>query len=133
MKNKLFVIIVICIALIIIILLFYQTHGNKTFKFNANNINSVTVQYKTNTICIKEPKELNELLNNFINLEFAPYSSATGSKGWTYWIRCYSSDKLVYDFTIQNKDTIKYNKFFYKIKNGSIDISYFESLFNKLK
>lgn len=128
MKSRVLVIICMCIGFVIIAIIFLG-NGNKNFEIKTSNIIRVTIQYKTDIISIEDPEELKRFLNSFSTLEFVLNSNAIGSKGWVYWIKCYSSDKLIYDFTIQDEHTIKYNRFFYKTKSDCININYMENLF----
>jgi hypothetical protein len=130
MKIKTFIIIAVCIGLVIIISIFFLYYNNKELKLKTSNVTRVTIQHKADIISIDNSNELNDFLNYLSELEFILNSSAIGSKGWTYWVKCYSSDKLVYDFTIRDKDTIVYNNFFYKTKKYSIDFNYMENFFN---
>ncbi|HWT73534.1 MAG TPA: hypothetical protein VN258_02275 [Mobilitalea sp.] len=130
MKNKLIALVVISTVIIFSLFITVQYLNTKNFKIETKDIVKVTVQYKMNKVIIEEPEKLQMFFDNINNIDFILNNIAIGSKGWLFWIKCYNSaDKLIYDFTIQSDNIIKYNSWFYKAANDSIDLSYFENIF----
>ncbi len=131
-KNKILVKILIGIVVIVAIVILFQFFNMKKFRINTIDIVKVTIQYKTQEITIKESEKLDEFCDNFSNKEFVLNKSALGHKGWMYRVKFYTTDKLIYDFTIQDENTIIYNGWYYKTEEDIIDLSYMEDIFKGL-
>ncbi len=129
MRNKRLRLTLILISVSLIIIYIIYENKNKEFMIDSNNITSITIQYKTQSITIKDEKRVRQTLEKFSDMNFISDKSSLGHKGWIYNIKIYSDNKLMYNFQIVSQDSIIYRNKFYITDSNNIDIDYFKKLF----
>lgn len=129
MRNKGLRLTLILISVSLIIIYIINENKNKVFMIDSNNITSIIIQYKTQSLTIKDEKKVRETLEKFSDLNFVSDRSSLGHKGWVYNIKIYSDNKQMYNFQIVSQDTIIYKNRFYITDSNNIDMDYFKELF----
>ena len=129
MRNKRLRLTLILISVSLIIIYIIYENKNKEFMIDSNNITNITIQYKTQSITIKDEKRVRQTLEKFSDMNFISDKSSLGHKGWIYNIKIYSDNKLMYNFQIVSQNSIIYRNKFYITNSKKIDIDYFKELF----
>jgi hypothetical protein len=135
-KKRIYVISIISILCVVCVYYIYSAPkaSIKSVDINPNEISIISI-FNGNTgkkINIDGKDDINRIITNLNDIDFQKDKSSKDYDGFSFSTDFYDLDGNKIDHvTINSKDTIIYNDYFYKDKNSSIDYDFIGSLFDK--
>ena len=135
-KKKIYVASIISIFCVVCVYYIYNVSksSSKLLDIKPNEVSIISI-FNGNTgkkINIDDESDINRIITNLNDIDFQKDKSSKDYDGFSFSTDFYDlDDNIINHVTINSKDTIIYNDYFYKDKDGSIDYDFIGDLFNK--